>query len=158
MRDILGELPAAKPRAKVVLIGGPVCAEDSAVFEVLEAHQIGVVPLTCTGLNAIETRFDPIGGSWREVVRHIAKSAFHGPACIRQRPNTRVYERLSHALTTPGVRGVILKSLKFCDLWHAEKERMRAAVGLPFLALDAGFSAAERERVQSRLEAFVEVL
>ena len=54
--------------------------------------------------------------------------------------------------------GVILKTLKFCDLWHTEKERMREFLGVPFLVLDTDYSGSSDESLKNRIDAFIETL
>lgn len=160
LADFFEELLAAAgdftPKLKVLLTGSPLTAEDTPLLEELEARGIGVIPLNCTGLNAVEYRGNVSGED--DLVRSLALSAFHLPACIRARPNSGVYDRIREAIRTTGASGLIVKCLKFCDLWYTERERMRNSFDLPVLVFDSDYAAGGRERLATRIEAFMEML
>jgi benzoyl-CoA reductase/2-hydroxyglutaryl-CoA dehydratase subunit BcrC/BadD/HgdB len=150
---------AAPPYAaahQVVLTGSPVALEDTLLLEELEARRIGVVPLNCTGLNAVEDGAPAIDTG--DVVRDLALRAFRRPPCARARPNRVVHERIGETLRETRAAGLIVKCLTFCDLWYTERERLRGAFGVPALVFDSDCGAGGRERLLSRIDAFVEML
>lgn len=94
----------------------------------------------------------------KDIIKELALLSFNSNICIRQRPNMAVYDRLKEMVRTEKCHGVILKSLKFCDLWYTEKERMKQEIGVPLLVLDTTYSDSERERIMNRVESFLEIL
>lgn len=145
---------------KILLAGSALCLEDDFLLQLLQEKGIAVIPFSCTGLGATEIyRY----GKQRRlnaenVIETLAFLSFNSNICIRQRPNFAVYDRLKEMVRTENCHGVILKSLKFCDLWYTEKERMKQELGVPLLVLDTTYSDSEQERIRNRVEAFLEIL
>jgi len=122
----------------------------------MEERGISVLPLNCTGLNTVETAGRMEKGN--NSIRALALSSFYGPACIRARPNTEVYDRIRETLEASSASGLIVKCLKFCDLWYTEKERMKKAFNIPVLFFDSDYASGGRERLTTRLDAYLEML
>ncbi len=141
---------------KIILAGSPLAAEDISILETLEEHGAHVIPLNCTGLNSVEEKtLLPTGG---DTVRGLALGAFNLPPCARARPNAGVFERIGKELKSSGADGIIVKCLKFCDNWYTERERLAAAFDVPVLVVDSAYSNGENERLENRIEAFMETL
>ena len=82
----------------------------------------------------------------------------HHPHAFR-RPNSGLYEWLARELPARDVRGIIFRRFAWCDLWHAELQRLKEWTPLPVLEIDAGpDDAAAPNRVEGRIEAFLEML
>ena len=76
-----------------------------------------------------------------------------------RRPNTALYEWLGCAMGTREVRGIILRRYVWCDLWHAEVDRLRRWSPVPVLDLDGDRDdQSARGRTVGRIEAFLEML
>jgi len=75
---------------------------------------------------------------------------------VFQRPDSRLYDWLRPRVK--GIRGIILWHYAWCDLWRASAERIREALQLPLLHLDAGDATSFTTGMQTRLEAFLETL
>ncbi|TAN43944.1 MAG: 2-hydroxyacyl-CoA dehydratase [Nitrospirae bacterium] len=147
---------AFRPEKTVVLTGSPLTLEDTVLLEELENRGFGVIPLNCTGLNAVEyEKHVEIGDN---TIESLALAAFHRPPCSRARPNTVVYERIKQTITDTGAKGLIVKCMKFCDQWYTERERMRRTFDIPVLVFDSDYAAGGRERLLSRIDAFLEML
>ncbi|MBI5141739.1 MAG: 2-hydroxyacyl-CoA dehydratase [Nitrospirae bacterium] len=213
-KNLIANAPRFKPSRRVVLAGSPLAHEDTAVIARLEASGIGIVPLNCTGLNAVELpggvidedytpplprpfagyaagvpalgvidedHTPPLPPSLRgvakpggagnrantqvcpndlkmELVGSLALQAFHLPPCIRARPNTPVYERIGRVIAETGASGLIVKCLKFCDQWYTERERMRRSFDIPVLVFDSDYAPGGMDRLESRIDAFIEML
>lgn len=155
-REAVASSGPFRPWAKVVLTGSPLALEDTPVLESLEASGIGVVLLNCTGLNSVE--HDVAASGCSDLLDNLALSAFYRPPCIRARPNAGVYERIRETISATGARGLIVKCLKFCDSWYTERERLKRSLDLPVLVFDSDYAAGGRERLATRIEAFLEVL
>lgn len=141
-------------RMRIAVAGGPMAAGDDAVPRLLEAAGISMVPLGCSGLQATLPDAEPVDGSpgW------LAREYFRASRCARCRPNDQVFDYLTWAVEEAGCRGLILKTLKFCDLWYTERERIRERMPVPVLVLDTSYAPGGRERLDTRIEAFLESL
>ena len=65
----------------------------------------------------------------------------------------------SAGLAASGARGMILRRYLWCDLWHAESQRLKRWSPVPVLEIDIGpDDDAAPNRVQGRIEAFLETL
>jgi benzoyl-CoA reductase/2-hydroxyglutaryl-CoA dehydratase subunit BcrC/BadD/HgdB len=141
---------------RVVLTGSPLALEDTVLLEELVARGVGVIPLNCTGLNAVEDIAAPTATA--DAVRDLALQAFRRPPCARARPNRAVHDRIGTTLRQTGSAGLVVKCLTFCDLWYTERERLRGAFGVPALVFDSDYGDGGRERLLSRIDAFAEIL
>ena len=136
------------------------CWELTAQFFALVARAGGRVALDGTegGQRALPRPFD------RERVAsdpfgELANAYFDGIPDAFRRPNTRLYEWLDRELAASGARGVILRRYVWCDLWHAESQRLKQWSPVPVLEIDVGpEDKAAPNRVQGRIEAFLETL
>ena len=160
--QVIENIPKQKPKIKILLVGSALCMEDSCVPSFIELSGAGLVNLTCSGINQLEGYLDASASNGRggtaECIAKFAEIILDAPQCIRSRPNNAVYDRIKSYVSKTGVDGVILKTLKFCDLWNTEKERMREFLGIPFLVLDTDYSGSSDESLKNRIDAFVETL
>jgi hypothetical protein len=101
----------------VVLSGGPVTREDTALLEELEERGYAVLPLNCTGLNAVESEGQTRAG--KNLIESLALAAFAMPTCTRSRPNPRYIPGRRDAQTS-GATGLIVKP-QICDHWYTER-------------------------------------
>jgi benzoyl-CoA reductase/2-hydroxyglutaryl-CoA dehydratase subunit BcrC/BadD/HgdB len=147
------------PATPVALVGGPLCREDAAIFDLITASG-GYVVLDATesGLAGMRRRFD------RRRVRaepllELADAYFDGIRDVSRRPNGEFYGWLLRELTRNDVRAIVVHRHLWCDLWHAEVQRLRERSGLPVLDLDAGDAEAiDSGRNHTRIGAFMEML
>jgi benzoyl-CoA reductase/2-hydroxyglutaryl-CoA dehydratase subunit BcrC/BadD/HgdB len=148
-----GPGPAARP---LMLLGGPLRAEDLGLFEAIDrAGGRVVVDATESGEREWPRRFD------RRRMRddelgELADAYFgHIPAVFR-RPNNGLFEWLAAAWLRTPVRGIVFVSHPWCDLWRAELPRIREVAPVPVLHVDlAGGGRAEgawTTRIQALLE------
>jgi benzoyl-CoA reductase/2-hydroxyglutaryl-CoA dehydratase subunit BcrC/BadD/HgdB len=152
-------LPRSPSPIPLAVVGGPLLGADGAFFE-LVARAGGRVVLDGTegGQRALPRPFD------RERVAsdpfgELADAYFDGIPDAFRRPNTRLYEWLDRELAASGARGVILRRYVWCDLWHAESQRLKQWSPVPVLEIDVGpEDEAAPNRVQGRIEAFLETL
>lgn len=139
---------------RIAVAGGPMAHGDDSVPRLLEEAGAVMVPLGCSGLQTSLPGGEPCDCS----PGGLARDYFRSSRCARCRPNTDVFEYLEQSIREAGCRGMILKTLKFCDLWYTERERIRARMPVPVLVLDTGFGPGGRERIGTRIEAFLESL
>lgn len=155
--DDWGESPDGP--VPVALVGGPLRKEDLAIFELVEESG-GCIVLDAseTGRAGMCRPFD------RDNVRdkplaELADAYFDGIRDISRRPNDRFYAWFTRECEHNGVHAVIVHRYIWCDLWHAEVERIRQRTGLPVLDLDVGGDESpDNGRTHTRVKAFMEML
>ncbi len=162
-----GELPLDLPLCeggrvdgiRLVVIGGPVLAEDGSFLDMIEEAGGWIVSDgTETGERTLPVRgrrerlqIDPLD----ELVR-IYFDTIPDPF---RRPNTVFYDWLGERIAAASARGVILRRYPFCDLWHGEAGRIRQWSPVPVLDLDVAVGdEGEGARTRGRIEAFLEML
>jgi benzoyl-CoA reductase/2-hydroxyglutaryl-CoA dehydratase subunit BcrC/BadD/HgdB len=156
------EMPArAAARAAGIalgVIGGPMRMADLRLLDLIEQGGGRVVlDATETGERGLVAPFDhrslladPAGELANAYLASI-------PEAFR-RPNTHLYDYLRQEIASRGIRGLVLIRRVWCDVWHAERERMREETGLPVIEVDLegsdGELAGAKTRVESMLEMF----
>ncbi|MDD5704992.1 MAG: 2-hydroxyacyl-CoA dehydratase family protein, partial [Kiritimatiellae bacterium] len=90
-------------------------------------------------------------------VETLTRAWFDAIPNVWQRPNAFLFDWLKRASASAGLEGWVLFRQIWCDLWHAEVDRLRGCVGLPFLDLE-GDPCSTASRLRTRLEAFAETL
>jgi benzoyl-CoA reductase/2-hydroxyglutaryl-CoA dehydratase subunit BcrC/BadD/HgdB len=143
----------------LVLIGGPLLANDDSFLELVEMAGGRIVVDGSEGgertlpaaVDRRHLRDDPLD----ELIRIY----FDTIPDVSRRPNTCLYEWLGAQLSVHSARGIILRRYSFCDLWHAELQRLRQWSDVPLLDIDVAASdEGELSRVRGRIEAFLEML
>jgi benzoyl-CoA reductase/2-hydroxyglutaryl-CoA dehydratase subunit BcrC/BadD/HgdB len=151
-REANGGVPLA-------LVGGPLAEKDFDVLDLVE--QAGgrvVLDATEGGERTLPAPFDP-HRLQADPLGELAAAYFGAIPDVFRRPNDPLYEWLGREVAARGVRGLVFRRYLWCDLWHAELERLRQWSPAPVLDLDAADD--ERgagNRTLGRLEAFVETL
>lgn len=146
------------PRVPIALVGGPMLPADEAIVQAIERAG-GRIVLDGTEFGE---RTQPRSFDRRRLLENpfeeLADAYFSIPDPSR-RPNAAFYEWLECRLRALGVRGILLRRYVWCDLWHAELQRLREATGLPVLDLDTtDDDRSALARHGGRVEAFLEML
>lgn len=141
------------PGVRVAVTGSMLCAGDRSVPGALQKTGAGYLPLGCSGLAGLPATVPEDGA-----VESLAMASFHDTVCMRNRPNRESFQWILRRLEESGSRGLVLKTLSFCDLWNTEKERFRRDMPVPVLFLPGEGSPGEEERTGIRIQAFVEML
>jgi benzoyl-CoA reductase/2-hydroxyglutaryl-CoA dehydratase subunit BcrC/BadD/HgdB len=142
----------------LAILGGPLLAADDRFFDMVEQAG-GRVALDATedSERTAPRPFDPADTA-ADPFAELVDAYFDGIVDAFRRPNSRLYEWLGRELAANEVRGIILRRYLWCDLWHAELQRLRQWSNLPVLEIDIGSAAASLNRLQGRIEAFLETL
>ena len=143
----------------LAIIGGPMLREDFKIMDM--AEQFGgriVFNATETGERGLCASFDR--RNLREnPLMELADAYFGGIRDASRRPNSELYKWLKQELAARGVQGIIFHRNLWCDIWHAELQRLKDWVGLPVLDIDStGESEPDQHRNQNRIRAFLEML
>ena len=91
--------------------------------------------------------------------RELADAYFDSIADPFRRPDSLLYEWLERELAAKQVKGILLWRYVWCDLWHAESQRLKEWSPVPLLEIDVGADdLAAPARVEGRIETFLEML
>jgi benzoyl-CoA reductase/2-hydroxyglutaryl-CoA dehydratase subunit BcrC/BadD/HgdB len=143
----------------LAILGGPLMETDSEFFRLVE-HAGGRIALDATE-NAARTLPRPFDTARiaADPVAELADAYFDGIPDAFRRPNSELYEWLARELAARQIRGIILRRYVWCDLWHAESQRLKEWSSTPVLEIDVGpDDLVAPNRVQGRIEAFLEML
>ena len=143
----------------LVVLGGPLLETDETFFDMIEqAGGCVVLDATEGGQRAMPRPFDPARVA-SDPFGELADAYFDGIRDPFHRPNVKFYEWLGRGLASRHVRGIICRRYLWCDLWHAELQRLRQWSKLPVLEIDVGLDdTGSPNRMQGRIEAFLEML
>jgi benzoyl-CoA reductase/2-hydroxyglutaryl-CoA dehydratase subunit BcrC/BadD/HgdB len=164
LRDPLPEVSSLDAEAitngiPLAIIGGPMLESDFAFYDLVEQSG-GRIALDGTegGCRTMPRPFDPANVS-ADPLQELADAYFdHIPDAFR-RPNSGLYEWLDSELSAQQVRGIIFRRYVWCDLWHAELQRLKQWSPVPVLEIDLDSEdLGAPNRVQGRIEAFLEML
>ena len=152
--------PVRPPRAgpAVAVIGGPILRDSLWLLDLIEQAGARVVLLAVEGaeltapapLNRRRLRDDPLAELADAYFGHIPHPA--------RRPNSRLHEYLQAEMTLREVRGAILVRWVWCDVWHAETQRIKQWAPCPVVDLDLTDDSACRARAQTRIQSLMEML
>jgi hypothetical protein len=154
-------VPTAPPAGGIPLavLGGPLLEADYALFDLVEETG-GRVVLDGTegGERTLPAPFDPAKVA-SDPLPELADAYFGGIPDAFRRPNSALYEWLGRELAARQVRGIVFRRYVWCDLWHAELQRLKQFSPVPVLEIDAGpDDTSAQNRLQGRIEAFLEML
>jgi benzoyl-CoA reductase/2-hydroxyglutaryl-CoA dehydratase subunit BcrC/BadD/HgdB len=157
LTSLLEDAEPFSPEVRVVMAGSSVALEDVAILSVLQSRNVGVIPLHCTGMQSLPA-FDLNGMPRSGSPGDLADMAFRSIRCARSRPNEEMFCYIENGIAQTSSSGLIVKTMKFCDLWFTERERFRERITVPVLVIDTAFSPGETERQSARVEAFLETV
>ncbi|SMC23988.1 Benzoyl-CoA reductase/2-hydroxyglutaryl-CoA dehydratase subunit, BcrC/BadD/HgdB [Desulfacinum hydrothermale DSM 13146] len=158
---ILAEWEAAAngagPAPPRLVLGG--CAADTVhLVQVMEACGTQVVADTlCTG----SRHFDTLVEEWGDSVRAVARRYLRRAPCARRVDGSDFVGHLLRRVRETRADGVVFPTLKFCDMVRWRLPRLAAVMaqeGIPFLHVERDGSAASWGQMQTRIQAFVEMI
>lgn len=143
----------------LAVVGGPLMQSDYTLLDLIEQAG-GRVALDATesGERTLPGRFRPtrIGS---DPLRELCAGYFDDVADAFRRPNSGLYEWLGRELAARKIRGIIFHRYVWCDLWHAELDRLKSWSPAPVLEIDGGADdSGSSNRALGRIEAFLEML
>jgi benzoyl-CoA reductase/2-hydroxyglutaryl-CoA dehydratase subunit BcrC/BadD/HgdB len=153
--------PVAETVAGIPLavVGGPLMDADFAIFDLLE--EIGgrvVLDASEGGERTLPRPFDSARLA-ADPIEELADAYFRHIPDVFRRPNQGFYHWLGDALAARRVRGILFRRYVWCDLWHAELQRLKQWSPVPVLEIDVGYDDhGAWNRLRGRVEAFLEML
>ncbi len=143
----------------LAILGGPLMRQDFVIFDI--AAQAGghiALDATETGQRGMCAPFDRLGLRDKPLLE-LASAYFYGIQDASRRPNSGLYKWLKCRLADTRARGIIFHRYLWCDMWHAELERLKDWTDLPVLDIDtAGNNQTANQRTNNRIRAFLETL
>jgi benzoyl-CoA reductase/2-hydroxyglutaryl-CoA dehydratase subunit BcrC/BadD/HgdB len=158
----LDSVSAAKPPTdgvRLAIIGGPMIKQDFDLFDMIErAGGRIVLDATETGERGLCAAFDR-RRLRDEPLMELAGAYFGGINDASRRPSSELYKWLRQEIASRRVGGIIFRRYVWCDLWHAELQRLKDWSNLPVLDIDTdGENDNDRLRTANRIRAFLEML
>jgi benzoyl-CoA reductase/2-hydroxyglutaryl-CoA dehydratase subunit BcrC/BadD/HgdB len=142
----------------LAIVGGPLLPQDDALFDLIE--QVGgaiVLDATEGGERTLPAAFDRRRAK-QNPLDELCATYFDTISDVFRRPNTRLYEWLGREIVARKVSGIVFRRYVWCDLWHAELQRLKQWSPVPVLDADVADDDSVPARLLGRLEAFVEML
>ncbi len=143
----------------LAIVGGPLMRRDFDIFDIVE--QAGghvVLDASETGQRGMCAPFDRSGLRDKPLLE-LASAYFCGIQDASRRPNSGLYKWLKCRLADTRARGIIFHRYLWCDMWHAELQRLKDRTDLPVLDIDtAGNNQTTKQRTTNRIRAFLETL
>ncbi len=142
----------ASHKPRVYLVGSPVPYEGREVLRQLEESLRIVGDFNCGVSRFLNLRIDEL------TLQGVARAYYEQPPCIWRRPNTGFYEHITGRLARLRCVGVVAWTLDYCDSYEFELRRMERVLGLPVLRLRSDLSFGNRAQLDTRIQAFGELL
>jgi benzoyl-CoA reductase/2-hydroxyglutaryl-CoA dehydratase subunit BcrC/BadD/HgdB len=168
---------SASQRIPLAVVGGPMTARDLCVLDMIEqgggrivlnASESGQRCLPAAWGNRGQTPIPqtesvsvpnfPVPDFHDSPLATLAAAYFGAISDAFRRPDDLLYEYLRRELAARAVRGIVFVRQAWCDLWHAQAARMRAAFDLPLLDLDVSCPDSASANLSNRIQSFLEVL
>ncbi len=155
-RDQTGSQTTIPPgRVPIAITGGPLLpSANGLVSEIERAGGVVVLDATESGKMSMPARFDR--RRLQDEPFQVMAEAYFAIPDIGRRPNSQYYSFIERELSAHDVSGLIIQRHTWCDLWHAEVQRLKEWAPIPVLDLDGGHSADARSK--TRIQAFMEML
>lgn len=143
----------------LAILGGPLMRQDFEIFDIAErAGGRIVLDATETGERGLCAPFDRRGLRDKPLLE-LASAYFCSIQDASRRPNSGLYKWLKCRLAEREIRGIIFHRYVWCDMWHAELQRLKDWTDLPVLDIDTtGNNETTMQRKTNRIRAFLETL
>jgi benzoyl-CoA reductase/2-hydroxyglutaryl-CoA dehydratase subunit BcrC/BadD/HgdB len=142
----------------LALVGGPLAEEDFGFIDLVSSHG-GRIVLNATegGERTLAAPFD-ITLLESDPLEAFTKSYFDLIPDVFQRPQRLLFDWLAREIEARRVQAIIVRHYLWCDLWRAEVGRLAEEFDLPTLHLDVEGGESLEGRVETRVQAFMEIL
>ncbi len=154
-----GVAPANAPR--VLVTGSPMAIPNWKLHDIIEkAGAVVVAEEMCTGSRYFDTLTDETPETLGDMLDAIARK-YLGINCACFTPNEGRMDDVVRMAEEYGAQGVIHYALQFCTPYQMEArgvEKASREAGLPVLRIDTDYSMEDIGQLQTRVEAFVEML
>lgn len=160
-RIAAGEGVAPKDAPRVLVTGSPMAIPNWKLHDIIEkSGAVVVAEEMCTGSRYFDTLTDETPETLEGMLDAIAQK-YLGINCACFTPNEGRMDDVVRMAEEYGAQGVIHYALQFCTPYQMEArgvEKASREAGLPVLRIDTDYSMEDIGQLQTRVEAFVEML
>ncbi len=154
-----GTFSADTPR--ILVTGTPMALPNWKLHHLIETSGgVVVCEESCTGTRYFENLVDENSSNLEEQIMALA-DRYMKTNCACFTPNSARIEDILRYVKDYNADGVIDCSLQFCGLYSTESYLLREALrneGIPFLHLETDYSEQDSGQLQTRIEAFMEMI
>ncbi|MEN6389047.1 MAG: double-cubane-cluster-containing anaerobic reductase [Syntrophomonas sp.] len=154
-----GVFPENAPR--IMVTGTPMAIPNWKLHHIIEsAGAAVVVEESCTGTRYFENLVDEQGTTIEEQVKALAER-YMKTNCACFTPNPGRIDDIVRLVEEYKVDGVIDSTLQFCNLYSTESYLVKKELvdrGIPVLHIETDYSDSDYGQLQTRVEAFLEML
>jgi len=152
-------LAESKDGTKIALMGGPMISSDAGLIKILEDNSANIA-LDATEQGELSQPDIDSDNLEKDPIAELANAYFADIPDIAKRPNTQFYDKAEIMIKERGIEAIIVRIYPWCDLWHAEVQRIKEYFDLPVLQITADINVAplNDKRLQTRLNAFMEMI
>ncbi len=152
-----GAAAGSRKKTRVMICGNVMSRPD--IFQMIEGSGAEVpVADVCTGLRSFERIVDEKGD---DPFVSLAEAYLGAPRCSRTAAPAETYARIRDNVDRYNVNGVVLTALKFCDQQLYDIPYLLKKLndeGIPVLFVENDYVFKDKDRIRTRVEAFVEML
>ncbi|MFA5078107.1 MAG: 2-hydroxyacyl-CoA dehydratase family protein [Dehalococcoidia bacterium] len=152
-----GAAAGSRKKTRVMVCGNVMSRPD--IFQMIEGSGADVpVADVCTGLRFFERIVDEKGD---DPFLSLAEAYLGVPRCSRTAAPAETYARIRDNVNRYDVNGVVLTALKFCDQQLYDIPYLLKKLnddGIPVLFVENDYVFKDKDRIRTRVEAFVEML
>lgn len=161
MRVAAGEGVASAEAPRVLVTGSPMAIPNWKVHDIIEkAGGVVVAEELCTGSRYYETLVSEEGATIDDMLDDIAEK-YLGINCACFTPNDARTDDVLRLAEEYKADGILHYALQFCAPYQIESHRIEEAAkkaGITVLRVDTDYSAEDVGQLQTRVEAFLEML
>ncbi|ADG81726.1 2-hydroxyglutaryl-CoA dehydratase D-component [Thermincola potens JR] len=160
-RIVRGEGIAEKGAPRILITGSPMPIPSWKLHAIIEGSGAVVVcEETCTGTRYFETTIREDGATLDEQLAAISERALN-INCACYTPNNGRIEDILRLVKEYNADGVVYYNLAFCQPYSIEYRKVEKALqeaGIPVIKIESDFSEEDTGQLQTRIEAFLEML
>lgn len=134
----------------VAILGARVSAQTKEVMR--ESLNLEVADMTCSGNRKLKAVAK--AQKFEDVVQEYARELLRQTACMRMADISSRKELLNSS----NLKGIVYHTVKFCDYYSFEYDKIRQETALPILKTETDFTSFSSGQLSTRLEAFSESL
>jgi benzoyl-CoA reductase/2-hydroxyglutaryl-CoA dehydratase subunit BcrC/BadD/HgdB len=164
--ELLTELAAAdtdwsRNLPRIILTGSPAIMPNMKLMDAIEAHALVVSDETCAGAQVGYDKVVLDDGSFSDMMRAVSERYLMPSMCPCFVKSEDRIDRLLNLFQECRAEGMINYTIRLCVLFDVESVRLRQVFQgqkIPYLSITADYSKEDMGQIQTRVEAFSEML
>jgi benzoyl-CoA reductase/2-hydroxyglutaryl-CoA dehydratase subunit BcrC/BadD/HgdB len=156
----IGAAPAGAPR--ILVSGCPMAAPNWKLpFVIEQSGAVIVGEESCVGERGTRNLVELQGARTRDEILDRIAQRYLGIDCAIFTPNRERIDHVSEMVRRYHADGVVHYEIQFCTPYTMESSSMRQAMnkaGIPFLRIETDYSMEDAAQLQTRVQAFLELL